>query len=263
MQLGSTEQGVVETEYAADRSAVSFRPSLDEDGLPYGSACNQNYHDTTFVIVAPGQLIACSIEYLVKNWIRAGNTIRVETESRLRRLLRQIEVGDGPPGDLLFVVDATAFQPAGNALIAAFCARSANARAMYFGGELRCAVPKSDRISVFPKLSYTSSRIKWERQLRRLIKTSFDPLRTPRVGAADARAMGPLRRREEMGATVALTARQSEVLALVLRGMTNKQIALRIGLAESTVKAYVGELMAHFNVYRRTHLMALSMGGRG
>jgi DNA-binding CsgD family transcriptional regulator len=218
--------------------------------------------DTTFVIVAPGQLIACSIEYLVKNWIRSGNTIRVETENRLRRLLRLIAAGGGPPGDLLFIVDAVAFSGTGNALVAELCARSTNASAMYFGAELHCEAQKSDRISVFAKLSYTSSRIKWERHLRRLVKVNPQPALSPTTRAlADPHSLRPLKHPEENGADSPLTARQSEVLGLVLRGMTNKQIALRIGLAESTVKAYVGELMAHFNVYRRTHLMALSLGG--
>ena len=218
--------------------------------------------DTTFIIVTRGQLLAFSIEYLVRNRIRAGNAIRVETEGKLCRVLRRIGAGDGPPGHLLFIVDAEAFSPSGNALVAALCASNINASAMYFGGEVNCAVPRLDRICIVPDLSYTSSQIKWERHLLRLFKVNIDATRSKVARAvADARGLEPSSRHEEGETRSALSARQSEVLELVLRGMTNKQIALRIGLAESTVKAYVGKLMAHFNVYRRTQLMALSMGG--
>ena len=49
-----------------------------------------------------------------------------------------------------------------------------------------------------------------------------------------------------------LTPREREVLVLIGRGYANKRIALELGLAEKTVKAHVGHILAKLGVSDRT-----------
>ena len=49
-----------------------------------------------------------------------------------------------------------------------------------------------------------------------------------------------------------LTPREREVLVLIGRGFANKRIALELGLAEKTVKAHVGHVLAKLRVSDRT-----------
>jgi two-component system, NarL family, response regulator LiaR len=49
-----------------------------------------------------------------------------------------------------------------------------------------------------------------------------------------------------------LTPREREVLVLIGRGFANKRIALELGLAEKTVKTYVGHVLAKLGVSDRT-----------
>lgn len=49
-----------------------------------------------------------------------------------------------------------------------------------------------------------------------------------------------------------LTVREREVLALVMRGLANKQIARELQITDSTVKAHVGSILARIGVADRT-----------
>jgi len=53
-------------------------------------------------------------------------------------------------------------------------------------------------------------------------------------------------------AELGLTPRQGQVLALVMRGQTNKEICRSLGLAERTVKVHVTAVLAAFRVATRT-----------
>lgn len=55
-----------------------------------------------------------------------------------------------------------------------------------------------------------------------------------------------------------LTGRQQEVLAWVKQGMSNKHIAKRLNIGESTVKQHVGALLQKHGVRSRTQLIAFS-----
>jgi DNA-binding NarL/FixJ family response regulator len=67
---------------------------------------------------------------------------------------------------------------------------------------------------------------------------------------AAARLVGELRRPQT--AAVELTAREREVLELLARGMPNKAIALRLSLAEKTVKTHVSAILRKLEVTDRT-----------
>lgn len=57
-------------------------------------------------------------------------------------------------------------------------------------------------------------------------------------------------------AALPLTRRETEVLALLLRGLENKEIAYQLGIAEPSVKQYVSQLFQKFDVPNRAALAA-------
>ncbi len=54
-----------------------------------------------------------------------------------------------------------------------------------------------------------------------------------------------------------LSAQESRVLALIAEGKTNKEVAVEMGLAEKTVKNYLGTVFEKLHVTRRTQAAAL------
>jgi NarL family two-component system response regulator LiaR len=60
-------------------------------------------------------------------------------------------------------------------------------------------------------------------------------------------------------ATQPLTPRERDVLTCVCRGMSNKQIARELGLAEKTVKTHVGHILAKLGVTDRTQAALLAV----
>jgi DNA-binding NarL/FixJ family response regulator len=59
-----------------------------------------------------------------------------------------------------------------------------------------------------------------------------------------------------------LTARQGEILQLVLRGLPNKRIASALGIAESTVKEHVTGILDRLGVRTRVEAITLLRGRR-
>lgn len=54
-----------------------------------------------------------------------------------------------------------------------------------------------------------------------------------------------------------LTARESNVLDLLLRGLANKQIAFELGISEPTAKAHISAILQKLNVSTRARAIAL------
>ena len=61
-------------------------------------------------------------------------------------------------------------------------------------------------------------------------------------------------------AATALTARQSEVAALVAEGLTNRQIGRRLGISEKTVELHVSDVLARLGVPSRAGVAAWAAG---
>ncbi|HEY3358296.1 MAG TPA: helix-turn-helix transcriptional regulator [Polyangia bacterium] len=55
-----------------------------------------------------------------------------------------------------------------------------------------------------------------------------------------------------------LSHRQAECVALIRRGMTNKEIAAHLGLSEGTIEQYLVRIFARLGVSRRSDLVALA-----
>ena len=56
-----------------------------------------------------------------------------------------------------------------------------------------------------------------------------------------------------------LTTRERDVLALIIAGCTNRQIAGILEIAETTVKRYINKLLDKFDALNRTQLAALAL----
>ena len=54
---------------------------------------------------------------------------------------------------------------------------------------------------------------------------------------------------------ITLTFRQEQILTMILKGMTNYQIAKRLDLSESTVKMHIGLILKKYQVQHRTQLI--------
>ncbi len=59
-----------------------------------------------------------------------------------------------------------------------------------------------------------------------------------------------------------LSVRESQILALIADGLTNRQIGDRLDLAEKTVKNYVSGLLSKLGLQRRTQAAILKLGQR-
>ncbi|MBP2295455.1 LuxR C-terminal-related transcriptional regulator [Azospirillum rugosum] len=79
-------------------------------------------------------------------------------------------------------------------------------------------------------------------------------------GVAPAQPLSPSAVGEESGARMVeeLTERQREVLRLLLRGHSNKEIARSLGVLEGTVKVHLRSIMQRLRVRNRTQLALIA-----
>jgi DNA-binding NarL/FixJ family response regulator len=83
-----------------------------------------------------------------------------------------------------------------------------------------------------------------------LADISSAPIKLPHEAQVEAAATEPV---TAVSPTVAspLTPRQQDVLDLLVRGKTNKEIALALGLGEGTVKIHMAAIFRFFGVNNR------------
>jgi DNA-binding NarL/FixJ family response regulator len=56
-----------------------------------------------------------------------------------------------------------------------------------------------------------------------------------------------------------LTARESEVLQLVARGLRNKEISVSLGIAETTIQGHMKNILSKLNVHDRTEAVTVAV----
>jgi DNA-binding NarL/FixJ family response regulator len=85
-----------------------------------------------------------------------------------------------------------------------------------------------------------------------------DAIRTVQAGQ---RYMSPsvAERLAERGPRQELSARESEILTCLVRGLSNKEIATELGLAEGTVRIHLSNIFEKMGVHDRTHAAILAV----
>ena len=66
---------------------------------------------------------------------------------------------------------------------------------------------------------------------------------------------------ERPGETLALTPLQLDILVLVVNGLTNRQIAERLGLSPGLIGMHIGRITGELGVTSRAELAAMGAGG--
>ena len=68
---------------------------------------------------------------------------------------------------------------------------------------------------------------------------------------------------ERLATLAALTDRERQVMALVCRGLSNKQIARKLAVADRTVKVSLPRIFDRLAIHNRTMLAAMAMESAG
>lgn len=84
-----------------------------------------------------------------------------------------------------------------------------------------------------------------------LPKVLLDQLRRPRSGTPALMRKA----RSSLRCSAQFTGRQADVVHLLMEGLSNKAIAYRLGITESTVKNHVRSIMARMSVISRTQVI--------
>lgn len=217
--------------------------------LENGTVCECQAFVVTKLCIAAVGLYA-----LMQTQVEDLGIRHIADDRDLERAISKVRSGGSVGSKVVFFVEFGDFSPV---LIKALCDLSAADERVYvlLFGELAPANEARKRVIVKPKLNFKSGKVAWTRLIRQILPEPKS------AQGGDERSWGKARTLRQSARTV-LTPRQSEVLSLLLRGYSNKQIGNSLGITESTVKAYVGSLMDHFGVSRRTHLMALNSPSR-
>jgi DNA-binding NarL/FixJ family response regulator len=99
-------------------------------------------------------------------------------------------------------------------------------------------------LAIYPYTSFHS--------LQRILATPHLGVRSKRVPVSQSHAQ-----------LESLTPRQQEVLQLLVEGMSNKSIAYRLGISESTVKVHIRAIMERTGVISRTQIISRFFSEKG
>lgn len=161
------------------------------------------------------------------------------------------------PRAVVYVIDAHAPRPATHALVAAIQARRRGAHLLF-------VAEKFDKNSAFGLLhlgakgllSYPEARGQLPRALQTVAKGGFWVPRALLSSFVDSILRAGRTGRGSKWSS-RLSAREMQVLDLLLSNQSNKEIASKLRIAERTVKFHVSNVLAKFGVQRRADLILL------
>lgn len=189
---------------------------------------------------------------------------QVVTAAGFRAVTVQLELSPGKGGDApalppakLYVVDVHGPRRAAEVLVAGLRSGNPGAPIVLLGEEFReeAAFPFL-RLGVRGVVRYADAREQLPRALAavrgggywvpRQLLSSFVTSILERPRAGKPVQTGPLSPREQ------------QVVELLLENLANKEIAVRLGLSERTVKFHVSNVLAKYGVRRRADLILLN-----
>jgi two-component system nitrate/nitrite response regulator NarL len=125
--------------------------------------------------------------------------------------------------------------------------------------ELMKRLPLSGCVMSSQKLESVAASLKLAHQgIAVLPRVLLDQLRRARA----ATPVPPRSRRSVAPRSQRFTGRQAEVVHLLMEGLSNKAIAHRLGITESTVKNHVRSIMTRMGVISRTQVVLALLHGR-
>jgi DNA-binding NarL/FixJ family response regulator len=161
------------------------------------------------------------------------------------------------PRAAVYVIDAHAPRPATEALVAAIRSRRGKSHLLF-------VAEKFDKNSAFGLLnlgakgllSYPEARNQLPRALRTVAKGGFWVPRALLSSFVDS-VLRAGRKGRSAGWSARLSPREIQVLDLLLENLSNKEIAVKLEIAERTVKFHVSNVLTKFAVQRRADLILL------
>jgi DNA-binding NarL/FixJ family response regulator len=82
------------------------------------------------------------------------------------------------------------------------------------------------------------------------------------LAALAAHASGAYRRIEASLRRLRLTPRQAQILSLIASGLSDKQVAARLGLAHRTIRTHLDRLLREHGLHSRTEAVAAWLRGQ-
>jgi len=126
--------------------------------------------------------------------------------------------------------------------------------------EMRLPAPAPFRSSIYVPLA-TEGRVVGLTYLASLRPDAFSG-RDDLMADLAAHASGAYRRLEAAVSRLRLTPRQSQVLALIASGLSDKEVATRLGLAHRTVRTHIDRLLREHGLRSRTEAVAAWLRGQ-
>ena len=210
----------------------------------------------TVCLLSPHPLVLGEFERLLGK--SQFKVIPKQLESTMVPDLRALD----PPKANVYVVDAHAAKPATGALLTNLLERCPESRLIVVGEQHNDHNSYSLlRLGVKGLLTYVEAREQLVRALPLVAAGGFWVPRSVLSGFVDSILSGQSRRLKT-DSTTNLSKREQEVLDSLLENLSNKEIAIKLNIAERTVKFHVSNLLSKFGVRRRADLILLTFQRR-